>query len=67
MGKIKKIISFLKRIIDIDDILVVAGIAGIFTGIWMMHRPAALIVTGLFCFIMGIMGSRMRKRNGKTS
>jgi hypothetical protein len=59
--------SFLKRSIDIDDILVVLGMAGIFTGIWMMHRPAALIVTGLFSFVMGIMGSRMRRRHGKNS
>ena len=65
MKKLKEIVGLLT--LDIDDILTVAGIGMIGAGIWFIYWPASLIVMGLLCFTLGVLGSRMRRHSGKNS
>lgn len=57
----------MKKLIDIDDVLVVLGVGLVSWGIWMIYRPAALIAVGLMCLSLGLLGSRLRRRRGKDS
>lgn len=59
--------GFIKRILDIDDVLTIIGIALIGAGIWFIYWPASLITMGLLSFSIGILGSRLRRLHGKNS
>jgi len=61
----KKIIGILGAAVDMDDVLVLVGLGLLGYGIWMIYPPAALIAIGLVSCSLGVMGSRMRRRNGK--
>lgn len=67
MKLVRALAARLRTLVDIDDVLVVAGIGMIGAGIWFIYWPAALIVMGVMSFIMGVMGSRTRRRSGKNS
>ncbi len=53
--------GIIKRLdIDMNDILVAAGIGLLITGIWQIYRPAAFIAGGLGFIWFGLTGARSR-------
>jgi len=64
-GFLKAAGAALKRLIDIDDVLTVGGVGMIGAGIWFIYWPAALIVMGLLCLSLGVLGARLRRRDGR--
>jgi len=67
MSRIKTLYDFLKKIFDIEDMLTVGGIGMVGAGIWFIYWPAALIIVGIFCASLGVMGSRLRRLHGNNS
>ena len=63
----ERISGYLKRVSDIDDALTAGGVAMIGVGIWFIYWQVALIVMGVMCFSLGMLGARMRRRHGKNS
>ena len=49
---------------DIDDLLVIVGMAGVFIGIWLIYHPAAYIIGGAGFIYIGLSGSRKNKTGG---
>lgn len=38
------------------DLLIIGGLGAIGTGLWWMWPWAALVVVGVICFVMGVLG-----------
>ena len=41
---------------DLTDTLIILGCASVVSGVWLVHRPAALVVAGLLLCILALIG-----------
>ncbi|HUT68672.1 MAG TPA: hypothetical protein VMW86_09030 [Dehalococcoidales bacterium] len=52
----------MKQMFDFDDALVVVGVLMASAGIWLIYKPAALIIVGILFVLLGLRGSRLRRK-----
>ncbi len=52
----------MKQKLDVDDALVIVGVLMASTGIWLIYVPAALIIVGIAFALLGLRGSRLRRK-----